>query len=100
MMKPTRYALLVFLLTQSWFPPTGGVDAASLSSTQRTGENQMTNDDNKGGTGKTKPGQPGGSDTINTPAGPVPKEQVHEVEPGEAVRRNKDGTLTKVPRPN
>ncbi len=58
----------------------------------------MANDDKKGGTDKTQPCPPDRSDIINTAAGPVPKDQVHEVKPGEAARRNKDGTFTKVPR--
>ena len=41
---------------------------------------------------------PAESDMVITPAGPVPKDKVHEVKPGEAVQRGKDGTLAVVPR--
>ena len=58
------------------------------------------NDAEKRGTDETKHDPRAAPDTVNTPAGPVPKEQVHEVKPGETVRRNKDGTYTNVPRPD
>jgi hypothetical protein len=37
---------------------------------------------------------------VITPAGPVPKNRVPEVKPGETVRRKDDGTLEKIPRPD
>jgi hypothetical protein len=37
-------------------------------------------------------------DVVMTPAGPVPKDKVHPVKPGEVVRRNEDGTYTVVPK--
>ena len=58
----------------------------------------MAKDDKKGATDRTKPHAPEEPDMVNTPAGPVPREKVQEVQPGEAVRRNQDGTFTKVPR--
>jgi hypothetical protein len=39
-------------------------------------------------------------ETVITPAGPIPKENVHQVAPNEAVRRNQDGTYSIVPRTN
>jgi hypothetical protein len=36
-------------------------------------------------------------DSVITPGGPRPKDQVRSVKPGEAVRRNKDGTYTIIP---
>jgi hypothetical protein len=39
------------------------------------------------------------SDLVITPAGPLPKENVHPVGPNEVVRRNEDGTYTIVPNP-
>ena len=33
-------------------------------------------------------------EVVITPAGPVPKDQVHPVGPGETIRRNPDGTFT------
>ena len=36
-------------------------------------------------------------DLVITPAGPIPKENVHPVGPNEIVRRNADGTYTIVP---
>lgn len=35
----------------------------------------------------------GRRDTIITPAGPLPREKVHQVRPGEVVRRKEDGSL-------
>ena len=37
------------------------------------------------------------SDLVITPAGPIPKENVHPVGPNEIVRRNEDGTYTIFP---
>lgn len=39
-------------------------------------------------------------DVVITPAGPVPKDKVHPVHPGETVRRNPDGSYTVVPKKN
>ena len=39
-------------------------------------------------------------DLVITPAGPIPKEEVHLVKPGEIVRRNEDGTYTIIPNPD
>jgi hypothetical protein len=36
-------------------------------------------------------------DLVITPGGPRPKDQVHALKPGEALRRNEDGTYTIVP---
>jgi hypothetical protein len=36
-------------------------------------------------------------DLVITPGGPRPKDQVRIVKPGEALRRNEDGTFTVVP---
>jgi hypothetical protein len=36
-------------------------------------------------------------DLVITPGGPRPKDQVRLVKPGEAVRRNTDGTYTIIP---
>ncbi len=33
---------------------------------------------------------------VTTPAGPMPREKVHHVKPGQVVRRNPDGTYTVV----
>ena len=92
--------LTVLLLALSCIPPTGRVDAASTLATHWTGGNQMASDDEKSAADKKPPNPPDSPDMVNTPAGPVPKEQVHEVKPGETVRQNKDGTVTKVPRSN
>ncbi len=35
---------------------------------------------------------------VITPAGPMPKNRVHHVGPGQVVRRNEDGTYSVVPR--
>ena len=59
----------------------------------------MASDAEKNATDK-KPNSAGAPDIVNTPAGPVPKKEVHEVKPGETVRRNKDGTFTSVPDAN
>jgi hypothetical protein len=40
----------------------------------------------------------GEDDLVITPGGPRPRNQVHPVRPGEAVRQNEDGTYTIVPR--
>jgi hypothetical protein len=45
----------------------------------------------------TKKPSPPGEDLVITPAGPVRKENVHQVGPNQAVRRNTDGTYTIVP---
>jgi hypothetical protein len=34
------------------------------------------------------------SDSVITPGGPRPKDQVHPVKPGEVLRRNADGSFT------
>jgi hypothetical protein len=102
-MTPASRTLLVFLLLPAGFSPPGAVDMASVPAAERTGKNQMAKDDSdaeKRGTDKTKQDPRATPDTVNTPAGPVPKEQVHEVKPGETVRRNKDGTYTNVPSPD
>jgi hypothetical protein len=39
----------------------------------------------------------GEEDPVVTPGGPHPRNKVHHVRPGEAVRRNQDGTYTIVP---
>jgi len=36
-------------------------------------------------------------DLVITPGGPRAKNQVHALKPGEALRRNQDGTFTVVP---
>jgi len=53
------------------------------------------------GGGADKPTPPDDKrDLVITPAGPMPKENVHPVKPNEIVRRNEDGTYTIVPNPN
>jgi hypothetical protein len=42
-------------------------------------------------------GRPKKEDFVITPGGPRPRDQVHSVRPGEAVRRKEDGTYTVVP---
>jgi hypothetical protein len=43
--------------------------------------------------------QPGDDEErVITPAGPLPKSKVHQVKPGEVVRRNPDGTISIVPK--
>jgi len=37
-------------------------------------------------------------DVVITPAGPRPKDKVHPVGPGEAIRRNPDGSYIVVPK--
>jgi hypothetical protein len=36
-------------------------------------------------------------DLVITPRGPMPRDKVHRVGPGEVVRRNQDGTYSVVP---
>jgi hypothetical protein len=36
-------------------------------------------------------------DLVITPGGPRPKDQVHALKPGEALRQNEDGSFTIVP---
>jgi len=93
-------ALPVFLLAGTWTLSAGAGRAASVPSAQRAGESQMAQDDRTTETDKNKQKSTGKPDMVNTPAGPVPRERVHEVKPGEVLRRNKDGTYTKVPKSN
>jgi hypothetical protein len=52
------------------------------------------------GSGPERPVQPDDkSNVVITPAGPVPRDKVHKVGPGETVRRNDDGSLEVVPKP-
>jgi hypothetical protein len=37
-------------------------------------------------------------EVVITPAGPMPKDRVHPVGPGQVVRRNEDGTYSVVPK--
>jgi hypothetical protein len=98
-MSHTALIFIVLFMLQSLLPPTGKVEATASPSAREAGENQMVSDAEKDTTDK-KPGPATAPDMVNTPAGPVPKNQVREVKPGEAVRRNKDGTFTNVPDPN
>jgi len=47
--------------------------------------------------GKTQKRPSTKDDLVITPGGPRPKDQVRVVKPGEALRRNEDGTYTIVP---
>jgi hypothetical protein len=86
------YALLIM---QSWCLPIRRIEAVSRPSITQMEGKQMTSGDKKPATDKK---ESPGPDMVNTPGGPVPKEQVHEVKPGEVVRRKKDGTLTSDPK--
>jgi hypothetical protein len=97
-MTPVARALLLYLLLPIRFPSTGAMDLAAVPAAESTERNQMAKDAERCGTDKAKHDPCTTPDMVNTPAGPVPKEQVHEVKPGETVRRNEDGTFTTVPR--
>jgi len=56
---------------------------------------QQKTPDDPGTKGQAQPDQE--QDMVITPAGPVPRNRVHPVRPGETVRRNKDGSLEIVP---
>ncbi len=98
-MSHTALILIVLFMLQGLLRPIAEDEAATPPSTSGTGENQMASDAEKNATDK-KPDLAGAPDIVNTPAGPVPKKEVHEVKPGETVRRNKDGTFTSVPDAN
>jgi hypothetical protein len=50
--------------------------------------------------GKKKKFPPPKKKLVITPGGPRPRDQVHAVKPGEAIRRNEDGSYTIVPTKN
>lgn len=74
------------------------LDARAATSPEQVGDDGMADQDKERSKADKKKSPPAAEEMVITPAGPVPKKQVHEVKPGEAVRRNKNGSLTKVPR--
>jgi hypothetical protein len=98
-MSHTARILIVLFMLQGLLRLIAEAETAASPSTSGTGENQMPSDAEKNTTDK-KPDSTATPDIVNTPAGPVPKKEVHEVKPGETVRRNKDGTFTSVPDAN
>jgi hypothetical protein len=90
-------ALLIFLLMQHLLLLAGRADTMSAIAGEQVGENQMTSNNDKNDSNKENSAPPAVPDVVNTPAGPVPRDKVHEVMPGETVRQNKDGSLTKAP---
>jgi hypothetical protein len=90
MRGPTTLCLFIFLfgtgsgsaptaLAASNIPPHGGSDMSQTGSTEKPNQS----DDQ--------------SNVVITPAGPMPKDNVHPVKPGEKVRRKDDGSLEVVP---
>lgn len=102
MSKVVTRRRLFALLIQGSLLPIGVADAEIPPFPGQSGETQMTEQDgkyDKDESGKRQP-SPVSKDMVNTPAGRVPKGQVHEVKPGEAIRRDKDGALVKIPPKN
>jgi hypothetical protein len=64
----------------------------------QSGGNHMTKERETGEQDAGKPSTSTQENLVITPAGPVRKENVHRVAPNQAVRRNKDGTYTIVPK--
>jgi len=97
--KFSAYALLALVTAQSWSQQGSGAVALSDYAAEQTGAQQMPKNDQhvqKDSTTSPPQGTPQ-TDVVITPAGPVPKNKVYEVKPGEAVRQNDDGTITIVP---
>ena len=90
-MDPVKAVLICMLVlkeAQCWAPPAGAA---------QNGDDHMTNERKTGEENNKKPG-PSAEELVITPAGPVLKKNVHQVEPNQAVRRNKDGSYTIVPK--
>ncbi len=94
-MKLAAYALLVLAAATGSSPRGPGAAAGPEYAIAQTGEQTMPS----GGEQDRTKGPASGSkdDVVITPAGPMPKDKVREVKPGEAVRQNEDGTVTIVP---
>jgi hypothetical protein len=98
MHRPTTHGLFILLLGLG---TVHGFESNALADSKNRprGGTEMSKPGNTGGdSGSEKPVQPDDkSNVVITPAGPIPKDKVHLVRPGETVRRNKDGNLQVVP---
>ncbi|MFY9988911.1 MAG: hypothetical protein WAK31_29425 [Chthoniobacterales bacterium] len=91
----TAVTLFVLLLMSNYQEPQASVTAVNPLITQY-GEKAMPRRAATDGSGKANKSDPqkDKGDVVITPAGPMPKENVHKVGPNEVVRRNDDGTYT------
>jgi hypothetical protein len=96
--KPVTRTLLALLMMQSLRPISNPAADMSDRMVQQTGVHCMAIDD-KPDDRDNKVSSTPQQDLVITPAGPIPRDKVHEVRPGETVRQNKDGTMTIVPKP-
>ncbi len=86
--KAALIGLLALAAAQDWVPlVVAAQPGGDLMPTDRKAPEENT----------SKP-RPPDEDLVITPAGPVRKKNVHKVGPDQAVRRNKDGTYTIVPK--
>ena len=85
--KAVLISMLVLTEAQCWAPPAGA----------QNGDDHMTNERKTGEENNKKPDR-SAEELVITPAGPVLKKNVHQVEPNQAVRRNRDGSYTIVPK--
>ena len=88
-MKVTFFVVLVL---------TAAAGCPSLAGAAQPGDGRMTKEHKTVEPMTKKPVPPPGEDLVITPAGPVPKENVHQIGPNQAVRRNPDGSYTIVPK--
>jgi hypothetical protein len=100
----TVSSALMLLMTNSseGFPRTRVSFVANASAAEFFGGYLMTQSGTKGHgpeVAKTQnKKQNNKNDVVITPAGPIPKDKVHEIKPNETIRRNEDGSYTIVPK--
>ena len=70
---------------------------SSHPETDQAQRQMVQNASRNGSSGDKNNGSSADKNVVVTPGGPRPRDRVHRVEPGQAIRQNPDGSFTVVP---